>query len=107
MAPRWSEKPARSLARRCASSPTPNSAIRHSGARALRANPESGGRARVWIPDSGALPAPRNDGKLFRSLLDRRDLRQDDLHLGATARLGIQVQPAAQPVGDDAVDDVQ
>ena len=35
------------------------------------------------------------------------DARQDDLDPRAAARLGIEIEPAAQPVGHDAVDDVQ
>ena len=44
---------------------------------------------------------------LFRGLLQRRHPRQDDLDPRASAGLGIEVEPAAETVGDDAVDDVQ
>ena len=35
------------------------------------------------------------------------DARQDDLDPRAAARLGIEIEPAAEPIGHDAVDDVQ
>src|SRR3978361_1853077 len=44
---------------------------------------------------------------LFRCLLERGCARQDHLDPRAATRLGIQIKPAAEPVGDDAVDDVQ
>src|SRR6266851_6219281 len=44
---------------------------------------------------------------LLRRLLQRRDARQDDLDSGTAARLGIEVEPAAEAVGDDAIDDMQ
>jgi hypothetical protein len=49
----------------------------------------------------------KENGTLLRRLLQRRDPRQDDLNPRAAAGLGIEVQPAAEPVGDDAVDDMQ
>src|SRR4051794_4353954 len=51
--------------------------------------------------------APRNDDRLLRRLLDRRHPRQDDLDLRAAAGLRIEVEPPAQPIGDDAIDDMQ
>src|SRR5665213_2263661 len=77
-APRWSARPARFSRRRCASSPTP-----------IRL-------------------APRNDiSGLFGRLLQWRQLGQDNLDPRALAGLGIQIESAAQPIGDDAVDDMQ
>ena len=45
--------------------------------------------------------------RLFRRLLQRRRARQDHLDARAAARRGIEIEPAAEAVGDDAVDDVQ
>src|SRR4051812_13167217 len=74
----------------------------------MASNPESSHSSDLWIPGSRRRGAPRNDGGgLLRRLLDRRHPGQDDLDLGAAARLGIQVEPPAQPVGHDAVDDMQ
>src|SRR5882672_3739105 len=44
---------------------------------------------------------------LLRRLLQRRDTRQQDLDSGTAARLGIEVEPAAEAIGHDAVDDMQ
>src|SRR6202165_4227019 len=44
---------------------------------------------------------------LLGRLLQRRDPGQDDLDSGAAAGLGIEVEPAAQAVGHDRVDDMQ
>src|SRR6476646_1617065 len=48
-----------------------------------------------------------NSCALFRCQLQRRDPGQDDLDSRASAGLGIEVEPAAQTVGYDAVDNMQ
>src|ERR1700760_896698 len=48
-----------------------------------------------------------NAAALLRRLLQRGCARQEDLDARAPARLGVQIKPAAEAVGDDAVDDVQ
>src|SRR4051812_34154111 len=106
MARRWSAKPARFSAPHCASSRIATRSC-HSGARVFARTRNPAVVCNVWIPGSRASLAPRNDGGLLRRLLDRRDAGQDDLDLRAAARLRIEVEAAAQPVGDDAVDDVQ
>src|ERR1700726_136907 len=44
---------------------------------------------------------------LFRCLLERRTPRQDDLDPGAPPRFRIKVEPPAETIGHDALDDVQ
>ena len=44
---------------------------------------------------------------LFRRQFQRRSARQDHLDPRAAARLGVEVEPTAEAVGHDAVDDVQ
>src|SRR4030088_1492233 len=58
-------------------------------------------RCASW-PKSISAPAV-----LLRGLLQRRNAGQDDLDSGAAAGLGIKVEPAAQTVGHDRVDDMQ
>src|SRR3984893_15328864 len=51
----------------------------------------------------GAWPAD----SLLRRLLQRRHPGQDDLDSGAAAGLGIEIEPAAEAIGYDTVDDMQ
>src|ERR1019366_6731407 len=44
---------------------------------------------------------------LLGGLLQRRNAGKDDLDSGAAAGFGIEVEPTAQTVGHDTVDDVQ
>src|SRR5207249_290963 len=52
-------------------------------------------------------PNSAQTAPLFRSQLQRRYPRQNDLDSRAAAGFGIEVEPAAEPIGHDAVDDVQ
>src|SRR5882672_5731347 len=53
--------------------------------------------------EQGGWPAV----SLFRRLLQRRHPGQDDLDSRAPAGLGIEIEPAAEAIGHDAVDDMQ
>jgi len=57
--------------------------------------------------DANRFPLRSKTPCLLRRLLQRRDARQDDLDARAAPRRGIEIEPAAEAVGDDAVDDVQ
>ena len=59
-------------------------------------------RRRRIVSDEVRFRSPR----LFRRLLERGCARQDHLDPRAAARLGIEIEPTAEAVGDDAVDDM-
>src|SRR6516164_1934529 len=59
-----------------------------------------------WAQSSRRLYA-RYLQALLRRLLEWRHPRQDDLDSGAAARFRFKVEPTAETVGDDAVDDMQ
>src|SRR6478609_1714498 len=56
---------------------------------------------------SSPTPTSTTPAALFSRLLQWRDARKDHLNPGAATRLGVEVEPTAQPVGHDTVDDVQ
>ena len=60
-----------------------------------------------FLADAVTVELPHNSRQLFGRLLQWRHLGQDDPDSGAFAGLGIEVEPSAQPIGHDAVDDMQ
>src|SRR6202795_4583490 len=55
----------------------------------------------------GLLDQLKPEATLFRGLLQRRDPGKNHLDSRAAAGLGIEIEPAAETVGHDAVDDMQ
>src|SRR5258708_15033666 len=65
---------------------------------------------RAWVPCIRlfcAVATRRKRKLLLRGLLQRRNPRQDHLDPRAAAGRRIEVEPAAQAVGHDVVDDMQ
>src|SRR5205807_2035935 len=64
-------------------------------------------RSRLRESQSGVLRRRSRSIGLLGRLLQRRDTRQDDLDARPRPGLGLEIEPSAETIGDDVVDDVQ